>query len=122
MSCSRRMKNAGHYAKGLCHVPNMKEESEKESEEKFKIGWFLTPRNTEVLISIYSQPKTVSTVLPAAVVQGAAACPHRLVLCFNRTEGDRAKIAGIALLLSYHLPMYAKPGMNDGIGHVVTKV
>ena len=41
-------------------------------------------------------------------------------MCFNRKEGNRAKIAGIAQLLFLSLAHVAKQGINDVIGRVGT--
>ena len=57
--------------------------------------------------------------LLTSVVQVSAACPHRLVLWFNRKEGNRAKIAGIPQLQFQSLVYVCqtKYGMNDVIRH-----
>ena len=58
--------------------------------------------------------------LLTSVVQGSAACPHRLVLCFKRKEGNGAKIAGIPHLHFLSLAHVRQTcyGMNDVIRHV----
>ena len=59
-----------------------------------------------------------ASLLLAPVVQGSAACPHRLVLCFK--EGNRAKIAGIPQLqfISLAHVFQARHDMSDVICHV----